>query len=672
MAGLFSRIFGRKSQRLGSDGTRDYSPATFETGSSAKSERRKDDDSKSVQRDGKHWFSGAPETLAAWIQKLEMALSPGRFEDSILVRAYHGQSILPSAGHAMTTQASAEAMLLALLSPLEAMTQENLVRSVVDTAGSMIVRTPAVAVQTGGSRFKKMHSARKLSRLLTGVFHASGHNEAISRWWVDSATNKVGWLKWDVQEDGKITCERALPHTISWNPADGARPRSIFQRTGVPIHSLTARFTDKAQDLEDRAPVYREDPTFSVDDTVFMPETDRREVCEAWRTTEGDDKGRHVMTCGDIVLVDEEWDLPVWPLVPLVYDDSYSQLGGDALAKQVMPFQYGHNQRERLINEAQGKCIAPKILAPNGCVNGWTNGIEVIPINTTLGKPEIMMGQALPAEFYNHHREKKASAYEIPGVSQAVATAKREEGLPSARAQRDQYDKSSGRLVLNAQRLQTALGLSARVCLALMKRAYGDKKIRLKAPSTRLLNEIDWDGMDLREDEIEVRAYIVSAIPNSPSGRAETINEWVQAGVVNPRRAVRMFASPDIDRWEDQESAAEDLALKLIDSALWEGKPMDPESVMGPDGLGLVIDLGGKELMKALCMEEPPPDAHMELLRRLIERAKLLMAPPPGAAPAAQPMPAKPAADVPTDALAALAGAPGAETPMPGAEAGLQ
>jgi hypothetical protein len=506
----------------------------------------------------------------------------------------------------------------------------------------MIVRKPAIKVITTGSSWKKQVGARRLSRLLSGMHSVSGLEAATPSIYRDSCRCQVAASKWAMDENGKLTAERALPHTIIYNPASGPNPREIFQRHGLPRGPLAKRYPVHAAEIM-KLPSYRADPAFHVDIYSYQADQDLVEVVEGWRKPVGKDEGRYVMTAGSLILEDEEWDLPVFPLVPLTYGESYSSLAGNPLGRQILPFQLKLNRMNRVIDENAVKCGPPKIAIPKGSeVEEVTNMVaERFYYNAAAGEVHWIPGQMLPPQYYAEKEATKAAAYEFAGISQSVAQAQKEKGLPSAQAQRDIYDKASGRLVLDAEKLERWFEENSRVALAMMRKAYGKKSQRIMAPNTRLLEEIDWSEVgDVAEDEIEIRGFITSAIPNAPAGRAERLAEWVEAGAISQQRSIRWYANPDLASLEDEESAAEDLARKMIDSALIDADPISPDPIMGSNGLQLVIDIGGEELMKAMTLPEPPPEENMELLRRLIEEAKLLVTPPP--APAA-PAPAPPA-----------------------------
>jgi hypothetical protein len=108
-------------------------------------------------------------------------------------------------------------------------------KPVIDACAAQVVRKPAVRVVTSGSSWKKSRSARKLSRLLTGL-----GRRARATWprgpnvFKDSARCLLAGTKWLVDpQTGKVTCERVLPHTIVFNPAQGPVPRDLYQHHGI-------------------------------------------------------------------------------------------------------------------------------------------------------------------------------------------------------------------------------------------------------------------------------------------------------------------------------------------------------------------------------------------------------------------------------------------------------
>jgi hypothetical protein len=242
----------------------------------------------------------------------------------------------------------------------------------------------------------------------------------------------------------------------------------------------------------------------------------------------------------------------------------------------------------------------------------------------------------LPPQHYTERDQIRDGAYAAAGVSRSSAAGMKPAGVTSGVGIREARDEASGRQLPIAEALEAFDERNASTALALMRVAYAKKKgMRIKAPNTRMLEEIDWDEVgDLAEDEIEVRAFITSAIPNTAAGREETLEEWVQNDVISRKRAIRWQSDPDLANLEDEDAAQEDFCRKLIESAIDDGKEMAPEPVMGQEGLAMLHELAVKALMESLTMPEPPPARNLDLLRRLIKATEDLITPPAPPAPA--------------------------------------
>jgi hypothetical protein len=87
---------------------------------------------------------------------------------------------------------------------------------------------------------------------------------------------------------------------------------------------------------------------------------------EGWHLPEGEDPGRYVMTAGDVVLVDKEWTIPVFPIPLLPFGESYSSAAGDPLARQLLPFQLKLNRFNRRIEENAEANSHPQTAIPIG------------------------------------------------------------------------------------------------------------------------------------------------------------------------------------------------------------------------------------------------------------------------------------------------------------------
>jgi hypothetical protein len=424
----------------------------------------------------KRWFEGNPEELSPVVRKCEGLLSTQRFIDGCCNRIYFGEPLMLGATATASANPAGIPRASTLLRGLQGLSQENLLKSVIEAQSSMVVRKPAFKVITSGSTWKKQIASRRASRLLSGIFSTSGLEAATPAIYRDSKRCIVAASKWTIDETGAVRCERALPHTISFNPGAGPQPREIFQHHGVPRTELVKRYP-QLEGKADKLPTYRPDPAFHAAGTASTAYTtsDDVDVVEGWRVPKGNDPGRYVLVCGGEVLEDEPWDLPVTPLVILTDGDSYDSLAGTPLARDLLPFQQKLERMEKQLQENIAKCSNPRIAVPIGAdvkVPFTSTMAEVFPYNAAGGQVTWLPGQMLPGDFYQEKQRTKDAAFAQAGVSQSVAQSTKTPGLNSGKAQREEYDRASGRLVLDAEKLERWFERNAMTALALMRRAY--------------------------------------------------------------------------------------------------------------------------------------------------------------------------------------------------------
>jgi hypothetical protein len=137
------------------------------------------------EREGTSWFDGKPEQLSTVGRKLENQMGIDRFLDGACTRLYYGLPIM--ADGAIRTMPDEAALASLYLEAIDGLTTENLMKPVIDACAAQVVRKPAVRVITSGSSWKKSRSARKLSRLLTGLLSSSGYLAARPNVFKDSA-----------------------------------------------------------------------------------------------------------------------------------------------------------------------------------------------------------------------------------------------------------------------------------------------------------------------------------------------------------------------------------------------------------------------------------------------------------------------------------------------------
>ena len=613
-----------------------------------------------------HWAED-PTQLEHFVDRLENASASRRNLDKLLIRLYHGRPIALAAAGARSTAGSQS------LADVEAAKAGgfSLCREIGDAAAALVVRMPAVKVLPVGQQFKRQRGAKLMSRYLNGVFYANKVKQKAPALFGDEITTRMGALKWYVDaRTFEIKCERLNSLWLLWDDDEGPEPKSLYYPAPASKRWLAAQFPkhrDAIMDLPRWDP-----PTVSMVGFSHLHDVERCKVTEAWSLPIGDLKGRHVIqVAGAINLVDEPWEYERFPIVPFRWApgaNSYGQgsFAGKPLLEIIMNHHLWFNKITRIMGEAS-KGAVPKILADaNSEVKEFPFSDKIHEIVRYKGPnpPQIIVPTTIGVDLWKLRETIRTNAYELSGVNQQAAQGTTGGQLVSQPAQRERMDIVSTRLIHPTEGYESSWRDCAEVVVMLASKAYKNKTARVRAPGTRLLEEISWQDIDLREDEYAVTVESTAALPLTVGGRLDFVNDLMQmkgddgTQLVKSRDALKMLQVPDTEAMLDRETAPQDLADHQVEEALWEGNYIPPEPIQD---LGLLILTGSNELMRALT-NQTFPDENLELCRRLIAEAKMLQK-GPGDAAAAAPAPAN------DNGMAQGAPAPGSGAALPGAEA---
>jgi hypothetical protein len=154
--------------------------------------------------------------------------------------------------------------------------------------------------------------------------------------------------------------------------------------------------------------------------------------------------------------------------------------------------------------------------------------------------------------------------------------------------------------------------------------------LTVKAQNKKVVEEINFKDNDIEDSDFILKMFPVSNLPSDPEGRLQTIQEYMQAGLINPRLGRRLMDFPDLEAMEDLQNAKEDYLHKILEKIIEEGEMTAPEP---EDDLALAQELflDYYAYAKVSGVEEE----RLELLRQFNDQTKQLMqaamAPPPPA-----------------------------------------
>jgi hypothetical protein len=264
------------------------------------------------------------------------------------------------------------------------------------------------------------------------------------------------------------------------------------------------------------------------------------------------------------------------------------------------------------------------------------------------GMQHIQPGQAISTEYYNTLKEDEQAMWDLAGVSKSSGTGTIPAGMSGAsgKAMREYNETAATRLKARSDGLDNWFERLCTVALHLAVAHFkaGGKGAKVLAAGSRVLEEVDFDQLDIKEGEgIEIRCVSVSGLPAHPAARLEYVSQLVKDGFVDRKYGVKLLSIPNIEQFEDINTAAIDIATAHIEGTLFDGKQYTPEP--NQEYLEILLDLGTRELLRAQLLiadtdeESEEKERNLELMRRLLESGAnqlKLMAPPPAAPPAVE------------------------------------
>lgn len=298
--------------------------------------------------------------------------------------------------------------------------------------------------------------------------------------------------------------------------------------------------------------------------------------------------------------------------------------------------------------------------------------IEDVEINNEVGSIRRWSGNvpirkevsnSVPPEMWSRIDWLYQMVYRLEGVSEQSASARKEPGIDAAVAMREQADMEADRMSLLSQDFEkwrveiNELQIEAARKIHTRKEKSGGYKVKFPMDGDGYL-EINFGEVNLKRDQVIMQPYPASSLPQTPSARAQWIEERMKSGLITLEVGRKLTQMPDIDREMSMLTAAERDVDKTLDHMM-KAKPkkggklvyLTPEIFQN---LTLARERATAKYL-SLRLVDGVPEARLELLRRFAQQCFELelkrkameqagQAPPGTGQPPAQPaLPAGPA-----------------------------
>ena len=538
----------------------------------------------------------------------------------------------------------------------------NIIQSMCDTVTARVAKAkPMATYLTSGGDWEMQRKAKRLTKFTSGQFYGSKIYEVAPKVFLDACVFGTGVMK-IFEHDGEIKCERVFPDEIVVDDLEAryGNPRQMFQRKVVDKQVLASLFPEFAEDIHNASSV--ED-----DDTLYRA-SEQIECIEAWYLPSSKDAkdGRHVIAIENATLMDDSWERDDFPFAFIRWTNRLLGFFGQGLAEQLTGIQVEINRLLRNIQQ-QMHLATPKVFVESGSkiskahINNEIWGV----IEYAGTPPQFFVPKTVSGEIFSHLDRLFNRAYEIAGVSQLAAGAKKPAGLESGVALREFQDIESERFLMVAKAYEQLFldAADQMIDIAREVSARGES-FEVISQGDDDIEKIKWADIDLERNEYVMKVYPTSLLPTTPAAKLQKVIEMLQAGMLTQQEARALLDYPDLEAVNNMATASQELFNMMIERILEKGIYQAPEPYMN---LSMGIAMMQSAYLRAKI--NSVPETRLDLFRRFIEDSIALLArmqaqaaPPPmeamGPGPATPQQGAPPAGMTDEVAAAEMAAAP--------------
>jgi hypothetical protein len=435
---------------------------------------------------------------------------------------------------------------------------ENLIEEIGDAMVSKASSSPLrPSLVPHGNSWKTTRAVHKADNFLFGVWRQTNSEDACVRAFLDGYISGIGAVR-DVYDEDTDTlhCEPLFFDNIIIDNRECLNrqsPRTIRIRCVMPRASIEAKY----------GPL-RGTCTYADYRRVG---TGYEVVIEAFRLPDADGKGgRHVITCGGNLLVDDPWEEDWFPVEFFHYREQLSGFFCASGVESLVPYQVRLNGLNEAIEESQDIRCRPRILQHANSqldYSQWDNQAGRF-ILWAGSEPKPFEWPTELGELYQERERVWNKAFSHAGLSEMFAHADLQQGvrLDSSAGVREFRNMEDSRHMRLWTRFEDFRLRVAKMHLRVLGLHKSAKAYTVTAPSSRMAkaaSQVTYAAVKaLAEDDYGWDLAAVPLSQQSPAARRETLRDWVSRGLMDDAQAKRMLSNPNLELEEDLEMASYD------------------------------------------------------------------------------------------------------------------
>ncbi len=529
----------------------------------------------------------------------------------------------------------------------------NLIQAVVDTIVSRLgaKNKPKPYFLTSGGTYKDVRKAKKLNKFIDGMFQELKVYDLGVHALKMAAVHHDGIVH-VFEKDGRVAIEIVPANEILIDEVQAiwGKPRQWHRVHAVDQLQLEALFPGKVQQIRTA------DKIRYPDKGIYPGVADMIEVRESWHLRSGAKKkdGKHVITCEKFNLIKvEDYEEDFFPFAVLPWSKRLHGYWAQSLAEQLENLQINVNRMLMVISRTLHLAGTFKIFLKQGSKvskEHLTNELGLVITYSGETPPKYETPPVLQPEWWETIDKFIERAFDQSGISMMSASSRIPEGITSGTAIRSYDFIETDRFQERGRQYENLFLDIAKISLSVASQIVErDGKYEVKTGKKFLqvidLTEILEDGFDIHKDST-IQVFPISALVQEPTGRWQQIQEWIQAGFIDPRTGHQLMSFPDIERIDNLQDAMEEWVLMVLEKMVDDGIETDPETYMDLD-LAMTLALQ----FYAYGQSQDLPEDRLDMLRSFMEKTsklKKLAAPstlvaapgvgPPQANPSAPPV----------------------------------
>lgn len=470
------------------------------------------------------------------------------------------------------------------------------IQSIIDTLMSRVGETkPRPYFLTSGGNYRQQRKAKKLNQLTEGIFYEAKTYDIGIECFRDAAVTGDAFMHvFPNYQTGKVDMERVSSSEmwVDEIEAQYGKPREMRRVKSVDRDQLIgwveSAFHGEKHKERREALINEIEACDRADTGKYTGQDDTSDmvkVAECWRLgIQGKDgkckDGWHAICLvdRDVMLVEpEKWEFDFFPFARLSWAKRPFGYWSQGVCERRASEQAELNKQLGFIQTAMQRASKLWVFIAND------SKVATEQINNDIGT--VIRGNTepkwyCPEPIHPIYIENVGRIIERmereEGLSQTAIAGKKEPGINSGTAIRSLEEQASDRFRA-LQRTNDNFYLDvARLCV---HAALELGSLRVRVPGKTTFDEIDLKGdlANVKADEFVLQCYPVSRLPREPSGRLQTIQEFIQAGWINPRHGKRLMDFPDLDAEENLSTAQEELVMKVLDAVVDDGEFSPPE-----------------------------------------------------------------------------------------------